>query len=297
MARTGLLVTLITVWMLAQDSSASHHKKHHKKAHSDWDKKEAIQRDLKQQEEEEDDLFQIMEEDDLEEFAESDDIPPDPCDSLHCGAGRQCTVDSDDQPSCTCVEDCGHEVDTRRMVCTNHNTTFNSECEVYRARCHCQDRSSLCSHPRDEHLHVEYYGKCREVAECSSDELIDFPRRMREWLFNVMKELAERKELSSHYQQMEEEAEEDGVEDLSRRWSHAAVWKWCELNHHPHDNVVSRHELFPLKAPLHSLEHCMSPFLDSCDTDSDHNITREEWATCLQLDVDQLTAQCETLGQ
>ena len=45
------------------------------------------------------------------------------------------------------------------------------------------------------------------IPDCKQEELVDFPRRMREWLFNVMKELSERKELSYFYQQMEKEAE------------------------------------------------------------------------------------------
>ena len=49
--------------------------------------------------------------------------------------------------------------------------------------------------------------------------------------------------------------------------------------------VVSRHELFPIRAPLYTLEHCISPFLDSCDPDDDHNITLKEWGKCLQLDA------------
>ena len=48
--------------------------------------------------------------------------------------------------------------------------------------------------------------------------------------------------------------------------------------------VVSRHELFPLRAPLLTLEQCISPFLDSCDPNDDHNITLTEWGSCLQLD-------------
>ena len=67
--------------------------------------------------------------------------------------------------------------------------------------------------------------------------------------------------------------QQSAVGDQSLRWSHSAVWKWCDLNSHPHDNVVSRHELFPLKARLHTLEHCMSPFLDTCDDNDDHDIT------------------------
>lgn len=48
--------------------------------------------------------------------------------------------------------------------------------------------------------------------------------------------------------------------------------------------AVSRHELFPIRAPLMSLEHCIAPFLNGCDADDDHKITLKEWALCLQLD-------------
>lgn len=51
--------------------------------------------------------------------------------------------------------------------------------------------------------------------------MLDFPRRMREWLFHVMKELADREELDrklvqkiSHYET-----------DLNKKWARAAVWK------------------------------------------------------------------------
>ena len=45
------------------------------------------------------------------------------------------------------------------------------------------------------------------------------------------------------------------------------------LDGHPHDNVVSRHELFPVKAPLQVLEHCIGDFLDQCDENNDHGIS------------------------
>jgi hypothetical protein len=47
---------------------------------------------------------------------------------------------------------------------------------------------------------------------------------------------------------------------------------------------VSRHELFPIRAPLMYLEHCIGPFLNSCDKDDDHRITLIEWGKCLELD-------------
>jgi secreted protein acidic and rich in cysteine len=80
--------------------------------------------------------------------------------------------------------------------------------------------------------------------------MIDFPRRMREWLFHVMKELAERQE---QYTQVADKIPHVETE-LNKKWSKAAVWKFCDLDA-THDASVSRHELFPIRAPLMSLEH------------------------------------------
>jgi Secreted protein acidic and rich in cysteine Ca binding region. len=67
--------------------------------------------------------------------------------------------------------------------------------------------------------------------ECLPTEMADFPRRMRDWLFTVMAEMADREELSPHYMAMQREAESN----LTRRWTNAAVWKFCDLDGHPAD--------------------------------------------------------------
>jgi len=241
---------------------------------------------------EEDDIFKILQEDeDYEDMKElEDEVDVSPCSSVHCSPGREC-VEEGGVGVCVCMEQCGEEIDTRRHVCSNHNQTFQSDCSLYQARCWCEELDSRCRHDRVRHAHIDYYGECRKIPECSQNDLVDFPRRMREWLYSVMQELAERDEISSHYKQLEKEA----ASDQSRRWSNAAVWQWCALDKHPHDNTVSRHELFPLKAPLHTLEHCMSPFLDTCDKDSDHLVTLEEWAECLELEVEDLMDKCEEI--
>lgn len=251
-----------------------------KKADWDWEKKPVSPKD-----QELEDILDILrkdEEDDEDIFPE----PVDLCENVHCGPGRIC-----DQGECNCVKECTTERDKRRWVCSNRNQTYESDCHLYRARCLCRDEDPQCATEDDRHLHVEYYGVCRKIATCTEDDIVDFPRRMREWLFSVMKDLAEREELSDYYKKMEKDAEAH----QSRRWSTAAVWKWCDLDKHPHDNIVSRHELFPLRAPLHSLEHCIAPFLDSCDKDNDHSITLEEWADCLELEVQLFVDKCEDI--
>lgn len=213
----------------------------------------------------------------------------DPCHATHCGAGKVCVLDDNEEPTCICIPTCPEEKDPRRKVCTNHNETWGSDCEVHQMRCRCTTNSPDCTSPEMAHVHIWYYGECRDMPECNKDEMADFPRRMRDWLFNVMTDLADRHELSSYYLKMQREAETN----LTRRWSNAAIWKWCDLDGHPHDRSVSRHELFPIRAPLMALEHCISPFLDKCDEDDNHRVTLKEWAKCLEIDEDDIEERCD----
>ncbi|KAF2368207.1 SPARC/Testican calcium-binding domain [Trinorchestia longiramus] len=209
----------------------------------------------------------------------------DPCEGMVCSAGRSCVVTVSGKGACHCVEACEEETDPRRRVCSNHNETWMTDCDLHRQRCLCNDGLQGCQDDKYKHLHIDYYGQCQQLPECEDEELADFPRRMREWLFSVMRDMADRQILSEHYEKLEREAEEDE----SQKWSNAVVWKWCDLDGHPKDKMVSRHELFPLRAPLLTLEHCIAPFLDSCDPDNNHQITLKEWGKCLQLDEEDLS--------
>ncbi|XP_055905130.1 SPARC [Eupeodes corollae] len=213
----------------------------------------------------------------------------DPCEKMHCGAGRVCHS-TGEEAECICIQDCPEENDTRRHVCTNKNVTWPSDCSVYQERCFCDTKDERCTNPSNSHLHIDYYGACQELPGCSEEEKKDFPRRMRDWLFNVMRDLAERDELTEHYMQMQMEAETN----MTRRWANAAVWKWCDLDGNT-DRSVSRHELFPIRAPLVSLEHCIAPFLESCDQNNDHRVTLVEWGNCLELEPDELYERCDDI--
>lgn len=215
----------------------------------------------------------------------------DPCLDVQCGAGMVCELDKQGEPQCVCIEACPEETETRRKVCSNSNETWSSDCAVYQQRCWCRNNDPKCKGEQYKHIHIEYYGVCREMPKCSDDEMADFPRRMRDWLFNVMRDLADRRELSPKFLEMEKDAESN----MTRRWTNAAMWKFCDLDGHPPDRYVSRHELFPIRAPLMALEHCIAPFLNSCDSDDDHRITLKEWAKCLELDEEEIEDKCDDL--
>ncbi|XP_067010558.1 SPARC [Anabrus simplex] len=240
--------------------------------------------------EEKDDDEEMMKDQPVED---NEVVIRDPCLDKHCGAGQVCDINEQGEAECICIPTCPDEADPRRKVCSNHNETWGSDCEVYQMRCWCNHGLESCKGDRYKHVHIEYYGMCREMPECTKDEMADFPRRMRDWLFNIMRDLADRQELSAYYLKMEREAETN----LTRRWTNAAIWKWCDLDGHPHDRSVSRHELFPIRAPLVALEHCIAPFLDGCDEDDDHRISLKEWGKCLELDADELNERCEELNE
>uniref|UniRef100_A0A1B0D6H3 Follistatin/Osteonectin EGF domain-containing protein n=1 Tax=Phlebotomus papatasi TaxID=29031 RepID=A0A1B0D6H3_PHLPP len=86
----------------------------------------------------------------------------DPCTKVHCGAGRICQADGQ-TAACVCVPECPDEVDPRRKVCTNKNETWPSDCEVYRQRCLCDTKDPACMGKEFRHIHIDYYGECRDM--------------------------------------------------------------------------------------------------------------------------------------
>lgn len=279
-------VILLLVGLVLAVEAKKHHASKHVKKHFTKKPKDAV--DIVA----EDEKASILNDKSAELDAER--VLKDPCSKVRCDPGRECVINEDATATCECVTKCQPEADPRRKVCSNHNQTWESDCELYRMRCLCKDEKDGCKGEKFEHVHIDYYGACRELPQCEEEEMEDFPRRMREWLFNVMQDLARRHELNEPYKQLEEEAETM----QSRQWVNAVIWKFCELDSHPHDRAVSRHELFPLRAPLLSMEHCIAPFLNSCDKDDDHTITLKEWGQCLGLDSAEIQDRCaQIIGQ
>lgn len=87
----------------------------------------------------------------------------DPCLKVHCGAGRICQVDELGEPQCICIPECPVETEPRRKVCSNHNETWSSDCAVYQQRCLCNKGDPQCKGDDYKHVHIEYYGECRDM--------------------------------------------------------------------------------------------------------------------------------------
>jgi secreted protein acidic and rich in cysteine len=68
-----------------------------------------------------------------------------------------------DTAECICIPECPEETDPRRKVCTNRNETWSSDCEVHRNRCFCDTNDARCSNPKNSHIHIDYYGECKEI--------------------------------------------------------------------------------------------------------------------------------------
>ena len=63
------------------------------------------------------------------------------------------------------------------------------------------------SNPHPFEFSFCFLGECKSIPDCEEGELEDFPRRMREWLFNVMEELAGRGKLTPHFSKLHKEGE------------------------------------------------------------------------------------------
>lgn len=215
------------------------------------------------------------------------EVIPDPCAALGCKEGEECLIDAEGEARCDCLKFCPLEEDIRNFVCTNSNATFNSECEFHRQECLCGKEDVGCNDKSVLDMHLDYYGTCTDIRNCEEIEMKDFPRRMKEWLRSVMESLDIRQELPVYYS------------DLHRKFRHSknphlvpALWEFCNMDD-THDRIITRSELFPLIAPLKALEHCITPFLDNCDVDSNGEITLSEWGHALNLEDDEIEDICE----
>eukprot|EP00918_Siedleckia_nematoides_P001496 GHVU01003558.1.p1 GENE.GHVU01003558.1~~GHVU01003558.1.p1 ORF type:complete len:258 (-),score=37.00 GHVU01003558.1:397-1170(-) len=220
-------------------------------------------------------------------------VMKDPCEKKHCGPGHECDIDEDDNPICICRRKCPKELEERAMVCSSHNDTFDSECELHRQHCLCHKNDPDCLNPKFKHAHLDYFGKCTELPKCEEGEMLEYPERLREWLYLVMQELTERKEITGTAAKWAEDAKQDTSD---KHWVLPVIWKFCDLDS-SHNRLVNTHELLSLSAPLKALEHCTGPFLQQCDDDSDGEISLQEWGRCLGLESGEIEDKCDTLKE
>lgn len=225
---------------------------------------------------------------------ETEELPhaiPDHCAKLDCGEGEECVIEEGKDPFCQCIKSCPLESNFRNNVCSNANVTYNSECEFHRQECLCREDQVGCLDKGVLDTHLDYFGACVAIRECSKEELINFPSRMAQWLKSVMESLDIRQELSVHYSELHRR---------SRRSSNPlivpAIWEFCNIDT-SHDRIISRTEFFPLIAPLKALEHCIGDFLDSADQDSNGEITLKEWGEALNIKDDEIEDICEKVPE
>lgn len=58
---------------------------------------------------------------------------------------------------------------------------------MYRHKCQCREGLTEECLPEHRRMKIEYYGECQVLKPCKEEILVDFPRRMREWLTEVMR--------------------------------------------------------------------------------------------------------------
>lgn len=239
----------------------------------------------------------VDDDDDDESEVESVDNGPtvEPCSLKKCDEGHECVSDDKGKAICVCAKKCPVETDIRARVCSTKNVTFDSICEVHRQRCMCKKNSKDCLNKEYKNIKVDYYGPCKMQKECTEEQLAGFPHRMREWLFLIMEELAERSELNDREVKVAKQAKRQKERNKDTYWYKPVFWEFCKLDRSL-NGQINFVEMEPIRAPLVPLEQCMEPFLEKCKNGK-RNISMEDWAKCIGIkdDVvkDFLADQCK----
>ncbi|CAF2780459.1 unnamed protein product [Rotaria sp. Silwood2] len=212
----------------------------------------------------------------------------DQCSKVKCNENEACILNKDGEAECACITECEDPKDKRLMICTKGNHTYTSDCEFYRMQCWCRKNDEQCTRKEAVTDAVDYFGQCQDLGVCTEFELEVFPKRMKEWLGEILDALFVRKDLDPKYETLVNEARKMKLSNTEKWWRNAVLWEFCELDR-THDNSVNNEELARFIRSLKVLEHCIQPFLDHCDTDNDNKISSDEWGTCLGLDKNDMT--------
>ncbi|KAL8618284.1 hypothetical protein ACOMHN_061129 [Nucella lapillus] len=290
----GLMLTVALAEQQQQPRERREPKSFQESEQADDDDEEVDEDDAADEEEEysEEEVDVVKEEKKTEQKEEPKaEERKNPCMERTCRRGEVCTVDKRKRARCVCIPQCREpdsSDDDRFQVCSKRNVTYQSECDLDRDHCLCRRKLEGCSTPKTGKIRLDYYGPCQKLTPCSEREFGLFPGRMRDWLFVIMHQLAQRAKIPE-YLDLLEEARNEG------NHSHAVIWKFCDLDVDPHDRFVTRRELLFTVQSLKALEHCLLPFLDHCDTDSDSRITLWEWGRCLGLDENKIKDDCRSV--
>jgi hypothetical protein len=120
-----------------------------------------------------------------------------PCENHQCGWGKECVVVDGTKTKCDCIRKCptSNGGDPFEKACSNTNETYDNMCELYKERCLCRREDAACRDPKNKHMHIEYMGMCKNLEPCTGELMDQFPVRMADWLFQVMRDLKKRQEL------------------------------------------------------------------------------------------------------
>ncbi|KAH9495317.1 dolichyl-diphosphooligosaccharide--protein glycosyltransferase subunit 1 [Bulinus truncatus] len=187
-----------------------------------------------------------------------------PCFKKVCQRGETCTLDRNKHAKCVCVSNCGLlELNRNYLRCAAITT-----CE--------------------KKIYLEYYGPCKEIPPCSEEYASQFPKRLKDWVYVVMNDMA-RKAAIGEYQDLWKEVV------MNNSHNYAIIWKFCDLDVDPQDRQVSKKELQYFVKTLKSREQCLVPFLNQCDVNNDLDISLQEWGRCLGLKDDEIVDKCHSI--
>ncbi|XP_026045093.1 SPARC-like protein 1 [Astatotilapia calliptera] len=183
------------------------------------------------------------------------------CELLKCRTpvGSWCQVVQENGiliPKCVCPQSCPRQ---RAPVCSVVGKTYENECWLHKDACRKRRRTGLA-----------HTGPCLvPKGKCTEEELGQFPYRLLDW-FLLLSRMGESYAPAAPPQSC-----------LSHTQRTQLAQKRFTLLDRNKDGKLSRRDLKKLHYKRMPLEHCATPFFQSCDRNRNRKVTLNEWTACL----------------
>ncbi|XP_067372657.1 SPARC-like protein 1 [Channa argus] len=183
------------------------------------------------------------------------------CELLKCHSpvGSWCQVVQENEvlvPKCVCPQSCPRQ---RAPVCSVLGKTYRNECLLHKEACR-----------KRRHTGLAHTGPCLvPKSKCTEEEKGQFPYRLLDW-FLLLSRMGENFATPAPPQSCLSHTERTQL--AQQRFS---------LLDKNKDGKLSRRDLKKLHYKRMPLEHCATPFFQSCDGNRNRKVSLKEWTTCL----------------
>ncbi|XP_072049853.1 follistatin-related protein 1-like [Amphiura filiformis] len=215
-----------------------------------------------------------------------------PCDGVFCGAGRECIVTEEQEPSCQCLQSCDDSIE--HLICGSDGVSYPNKCELHRSACIKETKITQVKAGPCEAAPTVSHARPARPQMCFQEDRDVLHKQLVQWLES--KEQADGwfmrgktyLDVVDEYFTMFDESGDEVIDNTE-------FMRFVEHNETVRNSTAQDENTEVDNQLMRSM--CVDALLTEADADFDWRLNKEEFETCLRPDFQPGTKMCSLEGR